>query len=126
MLKVTMKNQGASMEADLSQEKIVDGDIKIEKIFFMQSSPLALLYFSDKGNPVKDAARFDMQKVMLIDAAPISIVEGTPLADEIHRLSIKINNAWHAAVTNTPVAQPEVEFVQPDGSPFTNFGKPQP
>lgn len=126
MLKVVMNNQGAMMEADLSQEGIDDGDIKIEKAVFMQKSPLALLYFSDKGTPVKNAARFDMQKVTLIDAAPVSITEGTILADKIHRLSIKINNAWHAAVTNAAPAVKEVEFVQPDGTPFTNFGHPQP
>lgn len=126
MLKVIMNNQGASMEADLSQEGIADGDIKIEKAIFMQRSPLALLYFSNKGTPVKAAARFDMQKVMLIDQAPVSITEGTPLADQLHLLSKKINNAWHDAVTSTPSAAKEVEFVQPDGTPFTNFGGPQP
>ena len=126
MLRIIMNNQGSMMEADLSQEGIADGDIKIEKAIFMQGSPLALLYFSDKGTSVKEAARFDMQKVMLIDAAPVSITEGTVLADKIHLLSRKINNAWHAAVKNTPPAHPDVEFVQPDGSPFTNFGTPQP
>ena len=126
MLKVIMNNQGATMEADLSQEAIVDGNIKIEKAIFMQSSPLALLYFSDNGNPVPAAARFDMQKVILIDQAPVSITKGTPLADQLHLLSKKINNAWHAAVTSPPSAAKEVEFVQPDGTPFTNFSSPQP